>query len=120
MKYIIRLEEATMFAACLLGLYYLNADGWFYPLVFLGPDISIVGYLAGNVAGAATYNLFHHKGIAVIFFLAGLFMPNELLLIIGIVLFGHSSMDRMFGYGLKFDKGFSYTHLSTLGKRNKK
>jgi hypothetical protein len=27
----------------------------------------------------------------------------------GIVLFGHSSMDRFFGYGLKTDEGFKYT-----------
>lgn len=119
MKYIIRLEEAAMFIACLYGLYYLNVDGWYYPLIFLGPDISMVGYIASNAAGAATYNLFHHKGVAVIAFLAGLEMQNELLLIIGIILFGHSSMDRMFGYGLKFDKGFKYTHLGTIGKYKK-
>jgi hypothetical protein len=120
MKYVIRLEEAAMFAACLFGLYQLDADGWYYPVLFLGPDISMIGYLAGNGPGAFAYNVFHHKGIAVIFFLAGLYMPNELLLIIGIILFGHSSMDRMFGYGLKLDKGFNYTHLGMIGKKRKK
>jgi Domain of unknown function (DUF4260) len=120
MKYIIRLEEAAMFAASLLGLYYLNANGWYYLVVFLGPDISMVGYIVSNVAGAAMYNLFHHKAVAIAFFVAGLLMPNELIMIIGIILFGHSSMDRMFGYGLKFDKGFKYTHLGTIGKYNKK
>lgn len=120
MKYVIRIEEAAMFAVSLFGLYYLDADGWFYPLVFLGPDISMIGYLAGNIPGAFVYNLFHHKGIAAISVVAGLFMPNELLLITGIILFGHSSMDRMFGYGLKFEKGFKYTHLGTIGKKYKK
>jgi hypothetical protein len=120
MKNTIRLEEAAMFILSLLGLYYLDADGWFYPLVFVGPDISMVGYIAFNSAGAITYNLFHNKAIAVMFMIAGLFMPNELLLIIGIILFGHSSMDRMFGYGLKFTKGFNYTHLGTIGKKSKK
>jgi hypothetical protein len=117
MKYIIRLEEAFMFLLSLFSLYYLDADGWFYPLLFLGPDISIVGYIAGKTAGAATYNLFHHKGIAVVIFAAGLYLGNELLMIIGIILFGHSSMDRMMGYGLKLDRGFKYTHLGVIGKK---
>ncbi|MEO6611453.1 MAG: DUF4260 family protein [Chitinophagaceae bacterium] len=29
---------------------------------------------------------------------------------------GHSSMDRMFGYGLKTNEGFKYTHLGMIGK----
>jgi hypothetical protein len=119
MKNIIRLEEAGMFALSLFALYYMNADGWFYPLVFLGPDISMIGYTAGNIAGAATYNLFHHKGIAAVVFLLGLHLQNELFMIVGIILFGHSSMDRMFGYGLKLDRGFNYTHLGTIGKKKK-
>jgi hypothetical protein len=35
----------------------------------------------------------------------------------GVILFSHSSMDRMFGYGLKYTKGFAYTHLGTIGKQ---
>ena len=39
------------------------------------------------------------------------------LFIAGIILFGHSSMDRMFGYGLKLKEGFKYTHLGMIGKK---
>ncbi|MDP4263239.1 MAG: DUF4260 domain-containing protein [Bacteroidota bacterium] len=117
MKNTIRIEEAAMFALCLFGLYYLDAEWWYFPLVFLGPDISMIGYSAGKTTGALTYNLFHHKGIAVIVFIAGLYMGNYLLQVTGIILFGHSSMDRMFGYGLKLGRGFKYTHLGTIGKK---
>lgn len=119
MKYIIRLEEASMFAACLFGLYYLDADGWYYPAMFIAPDISMIGYITGKGAGAFTYNLFHHKGVAVVFFLAGLYLGIDLLMIVGLILFGHSSMDRMFGYGLKFERGFNYTHLGTIGRKRR-
>jgi len=35
--------------------------------------------------------------------------------LIGIILFSHASMDRIMGYGLKYDKGFKYTHLGEIG-----
>jgi hypothetical protein len=43
-------------------------------------------------------------------------LKNEWLQISGIILFGHSSMDRSLGYGLKLNEGFKYTHLGMIGK----
>jgi hypothetical protein len=63
------------------------------------------------------YNLFHHKGLP-LHFLAGFILKHEWPQIIGIILFGHSSMDRMLGYGLKLNEGFKYTHLGVIGKKN--
>jgi hypothetical protein len=118
MKNIIALEEAAMFVLSIWGLYYLEADWWYYLLVVIAPDISMIGYLVGKSAGALTYNLFHHKAIAILIFLAGFYLDNNFLLeATGIILFGHSSMDRMFGYGLKLERGFKYTHLGIIGKK---
>jgi hypothetical protein len=44
-------------------------------------------------------------------------LNSEVLQIAGIILFGHSSMDRTFGYGLKLGEGFKYTHLGIIGKK---
>ncbi len=117
MKNLLKLEEAALFGFCLYVLYSHDAVWWWYLLMFLGPDISMLGYLAGNKTGAATYNLFHHKGVAVAVFVTGLLLPGFLLQVTGIILFGHSSMDRMFGYGLKTEEGFKYTHLGIIGKK---
>ncbi len=117
MKSILKLEEFAMFAICAYALYLLKAEWWYYILMLIAPDISMIGYTAGNKVGAATYNLFHHKGIAMAIFAIGLSINNELTEIIGIILFGHSSMDRMFGYGLKLNQGFKYTHLGLIGKK---
>lgn len=106
-----------MFSLCVYGLSLLNADWWYYLLIVFGPDISMIGYVAGSHAGAGIYNLFHHKGFAVFIFATGLYTDNELLKLTGIILFGHSSMDRMFGYGLKLNRGFKYTHLGVIGGR---
>ncbi|MBC7948614.1 MAG: DUF4260 domain-containing protein [Chitinophagaceae bacterium] len=119
MKYILRIEEAAMFALCLFGLYLLEAQWWWYLLLIIGPDISMIVYTAGNVAGAAAYNFFHHKAVAVVIFILGMHLEYHLLVLTGIVMFGHSSMDRMFGYGLKFDRGFKYTHLGIIGKKQR-
>jgi len=117
MKNIIKLEEAAMLGLSVYLLSSLNVAWWWYLILIFGPDISMLGYLGGNKIGAACYNLFHHKGIAIAVLIAGLLLPNMLLQIIGITLFGHSSMDRFFGYGLKTEEGFKYTHLGIIGKK---
>src|SRR6266478_9656073 len=104
MRNILKLEEFAMFAISIYALYLLKAEWWCYILILIAPDVSMIGYLAGNKMGAATYNLFHHKGIAIVLYFIGLLLHNEIIQIIGIILFGHSSLDRMFGYGLKLNE----------------
>lgn len=117
MKKLIKMEELAMWAASGYMLYRLEAAWWWYLLLLLGPDISMIGYAAGNKAGGIMYNLFHHKGIAIAVMAAGLLLGNTVCLLIGLVLFGHSSMDRLFGYGLKLQEGFKFTHLGEIGKK---
>ena len=130
MKKIIQLEEAAMLGISIYALYLLKVEWWFYLLLLLGPDVSMLGYAAGNKIGAITYNLFHHKAVAIILFTLGLINQSWILQVIGIILFGHSSMparltpadgDRMLSYGLKHFTGFKHTHLGQIGsnKSNK-
>ena len=42
----------------------------------------------------------------------------QVVQLVGIILFSHSAMDRAMGYGLKFDKGFKFTHLGEIGKKD--
>jgi hypothetical protein len=120
MKNVIKLEELMMFAGSAYLLYFFQAEWWVYVLLFLGPDISMLAYAAGNKAGAIAYNIFHHKGIAVVIFLIGFYFGKEELILAGIILFGHSSMDRFFGYGLKYFERFQTTHLGKIGNTQTK
>ena len=106
-----------MFGLSVWALYFFDAEWWCFLLLLLGPDISMIGYAGGNKMGAFMYNLFHHKGVAIVIFLLGLLLPDMITQIAGIILFGHSSMDRMLGYGLKLKEGFKYTHLGPIGKQ---
>lgn len=117
MKKVLKLEEAAMLILSLYALSLLHVSWWVYLLVLIAPDVSCIGYAAGDKVGAVCYNLFHHKGVAVAIFLTGLILKDEWLQVAGIVLFGHSSMDRMFGYGLKLNEGFKYTHLGMIGRK---
>ena len=117
MKNILKLEEAAMFGISVYGLYFLNAEWWYYLLLIFGPDISMIGYIGGSHVGAGLYNMFHHKGFAIFIYGVGLYTDNVYLQLAGLILFGHSSMDRMFGYGLKLNRGFKYTHLGVIGNK---
>ncbi|MBL8001773.1 MAG: DUF4260 domain-containing protein [Flavobacteriales bacterium] len=127
MKTLLRLEELAQFLACLLLLVMNAVPWWAYLLLLLGPDFGMLGYLVNTRVGAITYNLFHHKGIALL--VAALALGSDLLnlalatpglghglLLTAIILFGHSSMDRALGYGLKFGDHFQHTHLGWIGK----
>lgn len=116
MKTTLKLEELAML---LLGIYvfgFLYYEWWWFLLLFLAPDIGMIGYAFGNKAGALFYNLFHHKGLAIMIYLAGFFFLIPVLQLVGVIIFSHAAFDRMLGYGLKYEKGFKYTHLGVIGK----
>ena len=116
MDKILKLEEVAMF---ILGIYLFNLlsyEWWWFLVLILAPDIGMIGYVFGNKIGAPVYNIFHHKGIAILIYIAGNYLSQPLLQLVGIVLFSHSAMDRILGYGLKYNKGFKFTHLGEIGK----
>jgi len=119
MKKILLLEEAAQTALAVYGLYTLHTgiDWWLWPIVFLSPDISMLGYLINTTTGAYSYNLFHHKMVAVVFILAGFAGGNAIVLFVGYLLYGHASFDRMMGYGLKYADSFKHTHLGMLNNK---
>lgn len=117
MKTIIKLEELGLF---ILGIYLfslLNYQWWWFLVLILAPDFSMIGYAFGNTIGAYAYNVFHHKGIAVLLYLLGIYFLNPSVQLAGIILFSHTSMDRILGYGLKYEQGFKFTHLGEIGKK---
>lgn len=116
MNKIIQLEELAMFLLSIYLFSTLSFAWWWFLVLILTPDVSMIGYLGGNKTGAFIYNLFHHKALAIGIYILGCFVQNEIIQLAGIILFGHSSMDRLFGYGLKTFAGFKFTHLGEIGK----
>ena len=118
MKSLLQLEELAMFVLGIFMFGLLGYAWWWFLVLLLVPDIGMLGYLVNNKIGAFLYNLFHHKGVAILIYFFGMYFSYPVIQIVGVILFSHSAMDRIFGYGLKYDKGFKYTHLGEIGKKN--
>ena len=90
-----------------------GASWWLVPALFLVPDLSALGYLAGDRVGAWTYNLAHTAPLPVVLLAAGLAWDTTALVVAGGVGLVHVGVDRALGYGVKYDHGFGHTHLGT-------
>jgi hypothetical protein len=113
---ILRLEELGFF---LFSIYMFSTLGfywWLFPLLLFVPDLSMIGYIRDSKLGAIIYNFFHFRALALLLFVLGIYSSSPMVSLIGVILFAHSSLDRVFGYGLKFSDSFSHTHLGKIGK----
>jgi len=113
---LLKLEEIAQFGLRIFLFSQLDYDWWAFPACLLLPDLSMIGYLFGPRLGAWMYNLFHHKLLGITLYLFGATWQMPWLELTGILLFSHSAMDRIFGYGLKYADAFTNTHLGRIGK----
>ena len=119
MKNLLRSEQAMQLTLAIVALYYqpLQFAWWQWPLLFLSPDLSMPGYLFGSRVGAVCYNAAHHKVVAGVCIIAGLVFHWPAVYFTGLLLWAHSSFDRIMGYGLKYPDSFNNTHLGLIGQK---
>lgn len=118
MKNSLKLEELAQFVFGIYLFSNLDFEWWWFLVLILLPDMSMIGYALGNKIGAYSYNLFHHKAVAIAVYLSGIYLNNSIVELAGVILFAHSAMDRMFGFGLKFITSFNDTHLGKIGNES--
>ncbi len=116
MKNLLKLEELFMFALSIFFFTKLDFAWWWYPILLFTPDFIMLGYLINPRIGAWTYNFVHHKALGLSIFVVGIILVSQPIQLTGLILFGHSSMDRAMGYGLKHTDSFQHTHLGMIGK----
>jgi len=111
------LEEVGLFGLSLF-MYTQLPYGWgLFALLILTPDIFMLGYLAGKRVGALVYNIGHHRGLALLVWGIGYQSGISWIMLASVILFAHASMDRIFGYGLKYADDFKHTHLQEISDR---
>ena len=114
----IKLLRVEAIAFLLLGVfaYYQSGFSWLlFGVLFLVPDVSMVGYLLSARWGAVAYNTVHSYALPVAVGVLGYSTKSETLLSIGLIWATHISADRSMAYGLKLAPGFRDTHLGRIG-----
>jgi hypothetical protein len=114
---LLRLEGLA--AAALSAVFYAHtgASWWLFAALWLAPDLSMLGYLAGPRWGARVYNAIHSYVTPATLAVSSLLLHSPSLLPIAFIWINHIGVDRLMGYGLKYPQGFGWTHLSRLARR---
>jgi hypothetical protein len=115
-RVLLRIEGAFIFAIAIVLYARLGESWWLFAILFLAPDLSFLGYLAGARAGAIAYNALHTTAGPIVLALAGLFVPYEPAMAVALIWLAHCGIDRALGYGLKYQAGFGFTHLGRIGR----
>ncbi|MCP4401013.1 MAG: DUF4260 domain-containing protein [bacterium] len=113
MKNLLRLEEVALFAFAIFLYSREPYPWWLFPLVLLLPDLGMLGYARSPKIGAIVYNIVHHRALSIVVLIVGYSLESHPLILIGVITFAHSTLDRIFDYGLKYSDNFKHTHLSS-------
>jgi hypothetical protein len=113
---LLRLEGLALFLGMTLLYGVWDGSWWVYAILFLAPDLSFLGYLAGPRFGAMVYNAAHSYLAPMTMMTFGFAASSPLELSIAMIWLAHIGFDRMLGYGLKYTAGFGFTHLGRIGK----
>ena len=113
---ILRIEGALALAAA-CAAYAKVSGGWvLFVLLFLAPDLSMLGYLVGRKIGATSYNIGHSYILPAFLAAIGIALVQPILVSLALIWVAHIGFDRMLGYGLKYPTAFGHTHLGVVGK----
>jgi hypothetical protein len=114
-RVLLRLEAAALLVGALIAYSTTRQAWWLVPLTVLVPDFLAAGYLGGSRLGAVLYNLVHSTPLPAIMVGVGWWQARPIVLALGLVWLAHIGMDRLLGYGLKYDDNFQHTHLGWIG-----
>jgi uncharacterized membrane protein YccC len=107
--------EGTVVALAAVALYfYAGYPWWLLVVLALAPDVSFIGFAAGQRVGTATYNAAHTYLVPVALGTVGVVAGADLATQVALVWITHIGVDRAIGYGLKYPTGFKDTHLQRV------
>lgn len=108
---LLRLEGLAVLVIGIAIYAHLQASWWLFALLFLVPDVSMIGYLKDPKIGATAYNAVHTYVGPALLGGAAFGLASVLAGQIAVIWVCHIGFDRLLGFGLKYPSGFGDTHL---------
>jgi len=115
---LLHIEEAAALLITIFAYQHLQYSWLLFALLFLTPDLFMLGYLLNVRIGAAIYNLAHTLTLPLALLLASYIQHWRLAPAIALIWIAHIAFDRLLGYGLKYPTHFKDTHLQHIPLRS--
>ena len=113
-RVLLRLEGLVVFA----GAVVLYVDASYsivaFAALFLAPDLSFLGYLAGRRSGSVIYNAVHTYVGPVALGVAGVLTDTDVAVQVALIWIAHIGVDRALGFGLRYPTDSKDTHLDRV------
>jgi hypothetical protein len=108
------MEGGSVFLLSLF-LYRSTGAAWgTFFLLFLWPDLSMLGYVASVRRGFMLYNLAHNYVLPLALAGTSIYLHRTAWLSFSLIWVAHLGWDRALGYGLKYPTFFKDTHLQRV------
>lgn len=110
-RWLLHLEGAAILWLALYLYYSSHFSWWLFAVLFLAPDLAMLGYLKDGKWGAATYNFVHTSTLPILLLTLAFPLPAHQCFPYALIWLAHIGFDRLLGYGLIYPTFFKDTHL---------
>ena len=113
-KLLLHREGFVVFVvACVV--YGRSGDSWGkFAILFLVPDLFMLGYVFGRKIGARVYNVGHTYAAPFLFWLMACLLHRPSGLALALIWAAHIGFDHLLGHGLKYESELKKTHLNRV------
>jgi len=111
---LLRTEEAILLLLTLFVYQHLHYSWLLFAILFLTPDLFMLGYLANVRIGSAIYNFAHTYITPGILLAIAYLAVKPQLFPLALIWTAHIGFDRLLGFGLKYPTNFKDTHLQHI------
>jgi hypothetical protein len=113
-RVLLRLEGLAILAGAIVVYVDASYSIVAFVALFLAPDLSFVGFLAGPRTGSAVYNGAHTYVVPVALGAAGMLTETDVAVQLALIWIAHIGVDRALGFGLRYPTDSKNTHLDRV------
>jgi len=114
---LLHIEELALLLITIFAYQHLHYGWLLFAILFLTPDLFMLGYLVNTRVGAAIYNLAHTLTLPLALLLVSYIEHWPPASALALIWIAHIAFDRLLGYGLKYPTYFKDTHLQHIPSR---